>query len=199
MILNHLRFTFLTADIEIVPRLTAGSPAELCPRHVNPWRGILLVFYVTWKVRHWSIDRYLYLSPPGKTKAGFLSTWCYYLVETELWIVHFQDVCLDKEGKMLASCSADMSVKLWDFNSYECLKTLHGHDHNVSSVAFLPTGDYVVGFQMLKHCEQECSRMTWTRWAAAETKRSRCGRWAPASVSGHITATGELSPITFAL
>ena len=56
-----------------------------------------------------------------------------------------QDVCLDKEGKMLASCSADMSVKLWDFNSYECLKTLHGHDHNVSSVAFLPTGDYVVG------------------------------------------------------
>ena len=60
-------------------------------------------------------------------------------------IVNFQDVCLDKEGKMLASCSADMSVKLWDFNSYECLKTLHGHDHNVSSVAFLPTGDYVVG------------------------------------------------------
>ena len=52
---------------------------------------------------------------------------------------------MDKEGKMLASCSADMSVKLWDFNSYECLKTLHGHDHNVSSVAFLPTGDYVVG------------------------------------------------------
>ena len=45
---------------------------------------------------------------------------------------------------MLASCSADMSVKLWDFNTYECLKTLHGHDHNVSSVAFLPTGDYVV-------------------------------------------------------
>ena len=70
-------------------------------------------------------------------------------------IVHFQDVCLDKEGKMLASCSADMSVKLWDFNSYECLKTLHGHDHNVSSVAFLPTGDYVVRFQQFKCCEQE--------------------------------------------
>ena len=56
---------------------------------------------------------------------------------------------------MLASCSADMSVKLWDFNSYECLKTLHGHDHNVSSVAFLPTGDYVVRFQQFKYCEQE--------------------------------------------
>ena len=76
-------------------------------------------------------------------------------METQLQILHFQDVCLDKEGKMLASCSADMSVKLWDFNSYECLKTLHGHDHNVSSVAFLPTGDYVVGFQLFRCCEQE--------------------------------------------
>ena len=65
-------------------------------------------------------------------------------VKVKSKVFNFQDVCLDKEGKMLASCSADMSVKLWDFNTYECLKTLHGHDHNVSSVAFLPTGDYVV-------------------------------------------------------
>jgi WD40 repeat protein len=35
----------------------------------------------------------------------------------------------------LVSCSADMTVKIWDFDStYECLKTLKGHDHNVSSV-----------------------------------------------------------------
>ena len=27
----------------------------------------------------------------------------------------FQDVTLDKDGKVLASCSADMSIKLWDF------------------------------------------------------------------------------------
>ena len=43
-----------------------------------------------------------------------------------------------------ASCSADMTVKLWDFTSYECIKTLHGHDHNVSSISFMPSGDYVV-------------------------------------------------------
>ena len=55
-----------------------------------------------------------------------------------------QDVALDKDGKLLASCSADMSVKLWDFQTYECIKTMHGHDHNVSSVAFLPTSDYIV-------------------------------------------------------
>ena len=33
-----------------------------------------------------------------------------------------------------------MSIKLWDMASYSCLRTLHGHDHNVSSVAFVPNG-----------------------------------------------------------
>ncbi|KAJ7387324.1 Positively regulates the of the minus-end directed microtubule motor protein dynein [Desmophyllum pertusum] len=42
------------------------------------------------------------------------------------------------------SCSADMSIKLWDFHEFECVKTLTGHDHNVSSVTFLPSGDYLV-------------------------------------------------------
>lgn len=44
----------------------------------------------------------------------------------------------------LVSCSADMSIKLWDFSSYECVKTMHGHDHNVSSVTFMPSGDYLL-------------------------------------------------------
>ena len=37
-----------------------------------------------------------------------------------------------------------MSIKLWDFTTYECTKTLQGHDHNVSSVTFLPSGDFLV-------------------------------------------------------
>ncbi len=37
-----------------------------------------------------------------------------------------------------------MSIKLWDFQTYECVKTLQGHDHNVSSVAFVPSGDHIV-------------------------------------------------------
>ncbi len=38
-----------------------------------------------------------------------------------------------------------MSIKLWDFQqSYACLKTMHGHDHNVSSVTFMPGGDFIV-------------------------------------------------------
>ncbi|VEN63023.1 unnamed protein product [Callosobruchus maculatus] len=58
-----------------------------------------------------------------------------------------QDIgaAFDPSGKLLASCSADMSIKLWDFQqSYECVRTMLGHDHNVSSVAFMPAGDFVV-------------------------------------------------------
>ena len=54
------------------------------------------------------------------------------------------DVAFDAQGKLLVSCSADMSIRIWDFTTYECIKTLHGHDHNVSSVAFVPTGDHIV-------------------------------------------------------
>lgn len=38
-----------------------------------------------------------------------------------------------------------MSIKIWDFSqTYECIKTMHGHDHNVSSVSFLPAGDFII-------------------------------------------------------
>lgn len=81
-----------------------------------------------------------------------------------------QDIAFDAQGKVLgnnirmlqfhcksnvnhlhhiflfiASCSADMSIKLWDFTqTFECFKTMLGHDHNVSSVSFVPTGDFVL-------------------------------------------------------
>ncbi|KIH54528.1 WD domain, G-beta repeat protein [Ancylostoma duodenale] len=46
---------------------------------------------------------------------------------------------------MLVSCSADMSIKVWEFGgTYACVKTLKGHDHNISSVCFLPSGDAIL-------------------------------------------------------
>lgn len=43
-------------------------------------------------------------------------------------------------GTHLASCSTDLSIKLWDFtNTYSCLRTLRGHDHTISSVKFAPS------------------------------------------------------------
>jgi platelet-activating factor acetylhydrolase IB subunit alpha len=41
-------------------------------------------------------------------------------------------------GNYLASCSNDLSIKLWDFSTYNCVRTLRGHDHTISSIIFLP-------------------------------------------------------------
>lgn len=37
-----------------------------------------------------------------------------------------QDISFDHSGKLLASCSADMTIKLWDFQGFECIRTMHG-------------------------------------------------------------------------
>ncbi|KAF3939968.1 Beta-TrCP [Dactylella cylindrospora] len=46
-----------------------------------------------------------------------------------------------KSGVLLASCSHDLTIKLWDpGNEYNCIRTMKGHDHTVSSVRFIPSG-----------------------------------------------------------
>jgi len=54
-----------------------------------------------------------------------------------------QSLDFDRTGKLLVSASADLTIRIWDFQTYECLKTLHGHDHNVSKAIFLPSGDQI--------------------------------------------------------
>lgn len=44
-------------------------------------------------------------------------------------------------GTLLASCSADLTIKLWDpSDEYKNIRTLPGHDHNISAVRFVPSG-----------------------------------------------------------
>ncbi|KAL1988362.1 hypothetical protein VTN96DRAFT_10045 [Rasamsonia emersonii] len=44
-------------------------------------------------------------------------------------------------GTLLASCSSDLTIKLWDpSDEYKNIRTLHGHDHSVSAVRFIPSG-----------------------------------------------------------
>ncbi len=50
-------------------------------------------------------------------------------------------VCFTPKGGHLASCSTDLSIKLWDFTTHACLRTLRGHDHTISCVRFLPSLD----------------------------------------------------------
>ncbi len=53
--------------------------------------------------------------------------------------------CLLMVKPYSVSASNDMSLKLWDAaNEYKNIKTMHGHDHTVSSVKFTPSGDHVV-------------------------------------------------------
>jgi platelet-activating factor acetylhydrolase IB subunit alpha len=69
------------------------------------------------------------------------------------------------DGALLASCSADVSIKLWDFKegTYECTRTLRGHDHSVSAVAWLPdtTGSSSSSSLRLASCSRDSSIKIW--------------------------------------
>ncbi|KZF24871.1 platelet-activating factor acetylhydrolase IB alpha subunit [Xylona heveae TC161] len=44
-------------------------------------------------------------------------------------------------GMLLASCSSDLTIKLWDpSDEYKNIRTLPGHDHSVSAVRFISSG-----------------------------------------------------------
>ena len=47
-------------------------------------------------------------------------------------------ICFDNTGKYLASCSNDLSIKIWNFDNLTCIKTLTGHEHTISNVEFSP-------------------------------------------------------------
>lgn len=49
------------------------------------------------------------------------------------------NIAFDTHGKLLSSCSSDLSIKIWKFdNPLKCIKTLNGHDHLVSDIKFSP-------------------------------------------------------------
>jgi platelet-activating factor acetylhydrolase IB subunit alpha len=66
------------------------------------------------------------------------------------------NICFDNAGKLLASCSSDLSIKIWKFdNPMKCIKTLSGHEHLVSSVVFSPDGN------LLYSCSRDKTIKIW--------------------------------------
>jgi platelet-activating factor acetylhydrolase IB subunit alpha len=47
-------------------------------------------------------------------------------------------------GQVIATCSTDQTIKLWNYQTRQVFKTLQGHEHEVSSIEFLPPGGDVL-------------------------------------------------------
>ena len=76
-----------------------------------------------------------------------IKIWDWELGELEMTIKGHTRAVLDVDfggvrgGTLLASCSSDLTIKLWDpADEYKNIRTLQGHDHSVSAVRFIPSG-----------------------------------------------------------
>ncbi|KAL8866889.1 MAG: hypothetical protein Q9174_006018, partial [Haloplaca sp. 1 TL-2023] len=76
-----------------------------------------------------------------------LKIWDWELGELERTVKGHTKAVLDcdfggpRGGTLLASCSSDLTIKLWDpADEYKNIRTLPGHDHSVSAIRFIPSG-----------------------------------------------------------
>jgi WD40 repeat protein len=54
------------------------------------------------------------------------------------------EAAAERRGRILASCSYDRTIRLWDTHSGQCLNTLRGHVFQVRTIAFSPDGHLLV-------------------------------------------------------
>ena len=82
--------------------------------------------------------------------------WKVIQVTSSLFLDPVNCVNYDQNGKYLASCSSDLTIRLWDLaNDYQCCKTFYGHEHNISFV------DFVLGGDFLLSCSRDKSIRLW--------------------------------------
>ena len=46
--------------------------------------------------------------------------------------------------KLIASGSDDMTIKIWNYESGECISTLSGHTSDVNSLVYIPSKKLIV-------------------------------------------------------
>lgn len=87
----------------------------------------------------------------SSSEDGTIKIWDWELGELERSLKGHTKAVLDLDfggtgaDILLASCSSDLTIKLWDpQNEYANIRTLTGHDHTISSVRFTPSGTHLL-------------------------------------------------------
>jgi platelet-activating factor acetylhydrolase IB subunit alpha len=100
-------------------------------------------------------------------------------------------------GTLLATCSSDLTIKLWDPSSeYKNIRTLHGHDHSISTVRFIPSGAGHSSGNLLVSAGRDMNMRVWdvNSGFCVKTIRGHTGwiRHIDASTDGrYILSTGD--------
>jgi WD40 repeat protein len=74
-------------------------------------------------------------------------------------------ITLSSDGRRVASCSADYTLKIWDSKSGRCIASLKGHTDYVQSAAFSPNGKYLASAS-----DDKTVRL----WDATSTDEGKC-------------------------
>ena len=79
-------------------------------------------------------------------------------------------VDISHDGTMIASCSEDKTVRLWDAYTGEALRTLQGHSSAVWTVAFS------LDNRMLASCSNDETVRIWDPATGEACSGHRCGK-----------------------